>query len=43
MEGLKDLFDGESPRMLGVGVGVAALAVEYRRTFPRLRVGETGG
>lgn len=38
LEGLKDLFDGGSPRMLDVGVGVAAMAVEYCRTFPRLRV-----
>lgn len=38
MEGLKDLFDGESPQMLDVGVGVASLAVAYCRTFPRLRV-----
>jgi Methyltransferase domain len=38
MAGLKDLFDGESPRMLDVGVGVASLAVEYCRTFPKLRV-----
>jgi Methyltransferase domain len=38
LEGLKDLFDGESPQMLDVGVGVAAMAVEYCHTFPRLRV-----
>lgn len=38
MEGLKDLFDGESPQMLDVGVGVASLAVAYCRTFPRLRI-----
>jgi Methyltransferase domain len=38
MAGLKDLFDGETPRMLDVGVGVASLAMEYCRTFPRLRV-----
>ena len=38
MEGLTDLFDGESPQMLDVGVGVAAMAVAYCRTFPRLRV-----
>jgi hypothetical protein len=38
LEGLKDLFDGESPQMIDVGVGVAAMAVEYCRTFPRLRV-----
>jgi len=38
LEGLKDLLDGESPQMLDVGVGVAALAVEYCRAFPRLRV-----
>ncbi len=38
LEGLKDLFDGESPRMLDVGVGVAAMAVGYCRTFPKLRV-----
>jgi hypothetical protein len=38
LEGLKDLFDGESPQMLDVGVGVAAMAVGYCRTFPRLRV-----
>jgi Methyltransferase domain len=38
LEGLRDLFDGESPQMLDVGVGVAAMAVEYCRIFPRLRV-----
>jgi Methyltransferase domain len=38
LEGLKDLLDGESPQMLDVGVGVAAMAVGYCRTFPRLRV-----
>ena len=38
LEGLKDLFDSESPQMIDVGVGVAAMAVEYCRTFPRLRV-----
>lgn len=36
--GLKELFDGESPKMLDVGVGVAAMAVGYCRAFPRLRV-----
>jgi hypothetical protein len=38
MAGLKDLFDGETPQMLDVGVGVASLAVEYCRSFPKLRV-----
>jgi SAM-dependent methyltransferase len=38
LEGLKDLFDGESPQMLDVGVGVAAMAVGYCRAFPKLRV-----
>jgi hypothetical protein len=38
MTGLKNLFDGDTPRMLDVGVGVASLAVEYCRTFPKLRV-----
>jgi hypothetical protein len=38
LEGLNGLFDGESPRMLDVGVGVAGLALGYCRTFPRLRV-----
>lgn len=38
LAGLKDLFDGESPQMLDVGVGVAAMAVGYCRAFPRLRV-----
>jgi hypothetical protein len=38
LEGLKALFDGASPQMLDVGVGVAAMAVEYCRTFPTLRV-----
>ncbi len=38
LEGLKDLLDGESPQMLDVGVGVAAMAVGYCRTFPKLRV-----
>ncbi len=38
LEGLGDLFDGESPQMLDVGVGVGAMAVAYCRTFPGLRV-----
>jgi hypothetical protein len=38
LEGLGDLLDGESPKMLDVGVGVAAMAVAYCRTFPGLRV-----
>jgi hypothetical protein len=38
LEGLGDLFDGESPKMLDVGVGVGAMAVAYCRTFPGLRV-----
>jgi methyltransferase family protein len=38
LEGLGELFDGESPKMLDVGVGVAAMAVAYCRTFPGLRV-----
>jgi len=38
LEGLQDLLDGESPQMLDVGVGVAAMAVGYCRTFPKLRV-----
>jgi SAM-dependent methyltransferase len=38
LEGLKDLLDGESPQMLDVGVGVAAMAVGYCRAFPKLRV-----
>jgi len=38
LEGLGDLFNGESPKMLDVGVGVAAMAVAYCRTFPGLRV-----
>jgi hypothetical protein len=38
LEGLQDLFDGEAPKMLDVGVGVAAMAVAYCRTFPGLRV-----
>jgi SAM-dependent methyltransferase len=38
LEGLNDLFDGESPQMLDVGVGVAAMAVGYCRAFPNLRV-----
>jgi hypothetical protein len=38
LEGLRELFDGVAPRMLDVGVGVAAMAVEYCQTFPTLRV-----
>lgn len=38
LEGLTEMLDGESPRMLDVGVGVAAMAVEYCRVFPALRV-----
>jgi hypothetical protein len=38
LAGLGDLLDGESPKMLDVGVGVAAMAVAYCRTFPGLRV-----
>jgi hypothetical protein len=38
MEGLGDLLAGPSPMMLDVGVGVAAMAVAWCRTFPQLRV-----
>jgi SAM-dependent methyltransferase len=38
LEGLGDLFNGDSPQMLDVGVGVGAMAVAYCRTFPGLRV-----
>jgi len=38
LEGLTEILDGESPKMLDVGVGVAAMAVEYCRVFPNLRV-----
>jgi hypothetical protein len=38
LDGLADLFAEASPAMLDVGVGVAAMAVEYCRTFPTLRV-----
>jgi Methyltransferase domain len=38
LEGLGDLFDGDSPQMLDVGVGVADMAVGYCRTFPTLRL-----
>jgi len=38
LDGLAGLLDGESPMMLDVGVGVAAMAVEYCRVFPTLRV-----
>jgi hypothetical protein len=37
LDGLADLFAG-APTMLDVGVGVAAMATEYCRTFPTLRV-----
>lgn len=37
LEGLAGLFEGE-PVMLDVGVGVAAMAVEFCRAFPNLRV-----
>jgi len=38
LEGLTQILDGESPAMLDVGVGAAAMAVEYCRVFPSLRV-----
>jgi len=38
LDGLTEILDGESPRMLDVGVGAAAMAVEYCRVFPTLRV-----
>jgi len=38
LDGLAELLDGRAPRMLDVGVGVAAMAVEYCRVFPTLRV-----
>ncbi len=38
LDGLADLFAGVSPTMLDVGVGVGAMAAEYCRTFPSLRV-----
>lgn len=38
LDGLTEILDGRSPKMLDVGVGAAAMAVEYCRTFPNLRV-----
>ncbi len=38
LEGLTEMLDGEAPRMLDVGVGVGAMAVEYCRIYPTLRV-----
>ncbi len=38
LDGLAEMLDGESPMMLDVGVGVGAMAVEYCRIFPALRV-----
>ena len=38
LDGLAGLFAEASPMMLDVGVGVAAMAAEYCKTFPTLRV-----
>jgi len=38
LEGLVETLDGGASTMLDVGVGVAAMAVEYCRVFPTLRV-----
>ena len=38
LEGLSELLEGPEPQMLDVGVGIAAMAVEYCRQFPNLRV-----
>jgi SAM-dependent methyltransferase len=38
LDGLGELLDGPAPEMLDVGVGSAAMAVEYCRNFPSLRI-----
>jgi SAM-dependent methyltransferase len=38
LDGLEDLINAEGALMLDVGVGVAAMAIEYCRAFPTLRV-----